>query len=58
MPALTQDGYFDYLGQRVPLFAIPFNRSTPILYYNEEVLRAKGEGLPPPGTTCAPRRPS
>jgi sn-glycerol 3-phosphate transport system substrate-binding protein len=32
VPALTQDGYFDYLGQRIPLFAIPFNRSTPILY--------------------------
>ncbi len=46
VPALTQDGYFDYLGQRVPLFAIPFNRSTPILYYNEEILRAKGIKVP------------
>ncbi len=42
VPALTQDGYFDYFGQKVPLFAIPFNRSTPILYYNPEMLRAKG----------------
>jgi sn-glycerol 3-phosphate transport system substrate-binding protein len=26
----------------VPLFAIPFNRSMPVMYYNEDMLKAKG----------------
>ncbi len=48
IPALTQDGYFDYGSQTVPLFALPFNRSTPICYYNERML--KEAGLTPPTT--------
>lgn len=48
IPALTQDGYFDYGGQKVPLFALPFNRSTPICFYNERML--KDAGLEPPKT--------
>lgn len=48
IPALTQDGYFDYLGQEVPLFALPFNRSTPIVYYNKRMFKEKG--LAPPTT--------
>lgn len=46
VPGLAQDGYFDYLGKKVPLFAIPFNRSTPILYYNKDMLEAKGVAVP------------
>ncbi len=48
IPALTQDGYFDYHGQEVPLFALPFNRSTPIVYYNKRMFKEKG--LSPPTT--------
>lgn len=48
IPALTQDGYFDYLGKEVPLFALPFNRSTPIVYYNKRMFKDKG--LEPPKT--------
>jgi sn-glycerol 3-phosphate transport system substrate-binding protein len=48
IPALTQDGYFDYGDQKVPLFALPFNRSTPICYYNERMF--KEAGLEPPKT--------
>ena len=48
IPALTQDGYFDYAGQEVPLFALPFNRSTPIVYYNRDLFEARG--LTPPTT--------
>lgn len=48
VPALTQDGYFDYLGQAVPLFSLPFNRSTPIVYYNKRLFREAG--LAPPNT--------
>ncbi len=48
IPALTQDGYFDYMGQEVPLFALPFNRSTPIVYYNKRMFKDKG--LEPPKT--------
>ena len=48
IPALTQDGYFDYLGQEVPLFSLPFNRSTPIAYYNKRLFEEKG--LEPPKT--------
>lgn len=46
VPGLTQDGYFDYVGKKVPLFAIPFNRSTPILYYNKDMLEQKGVKVP------------
>lgn len=48
IPALTQDGYFDYAGRQVPLFALPFNRSTPILFYNQDIFAAAG--LEPPET--------
>jgi sn-glycerol 3-phosphate transport system substrate-binding protein len=49
LPAQSQHGYFDYLGKSAaPLFALPFFRSTPILYYNAEMLQAKG--VRPPGT--------
>ncbi|MGH7331150.1 MAG: ABC transporter substrate-binding protein [Candidatus Rokuibacteriota bacterium] len=47
LPAQTQNGYFDYLGKPAPpLFALPFFRSTPILYYNAEMLAAKGVKVP------------
>ena len=48
IPALTQDGYFDYAGRQVPLFALPFNRSTPILFYNRDIFAEAG--LEPPNT--------
>jgi len=44
--AISQHGYFEYYGKQVPLFAIPFNRSTPLLYYNHDMLRAKGVKAP------------
>ncbi len=46
--ALNQDGYFDYLGEKTFLFAIPFNRSTPIMYTNKGMLASKG--VKPPKT--------
>lgn len=47
LPGQTQNGYFDYLGKKpAPLFALPFFRSTPILYYNTEMLAAKGVKVP------------
>jgi sn-glycerol 3-phosphate transport system substrate-binding protein len=47
LPAQTQNGYFDYLGKPAPpLFALPFFRSTPILYYNADMLAAKGVKVP------------
>ena len=47
VPGLTQAGYFDYLGKKpAPLFALPFFRSTPILYYNADMLAAKGVKAP------------
>src|SRR6185369_17664180 len=47
VPGLTQAGYFDYLGKKpAPLFALPFFRSTPILYYNADMLAAKGVKVP------------
>ena len=47
VPGLTQAGYFDYLGKpAAPLFALPFFRSTPILYYNADMLAAKGVKVP------------
>lgn len=48
IPALTQDGYFDYAGLDVPLFALPFNRSTPILFYNRDIFARAG--VQPPDT--------
>jgi len=44
--ALSQHGYFDYYGKQVPLFAIPFNRSMPVMYYNKDLLDAKGVKVP------------
>ena len=39
--------YFDYLGKpAAPLVALPFFRSTPILYYNADMLAAKGVKVP------------
>lgn len=48
IPALTQEGAFETYGQPVPLVSLPFNRSTPILYYNEAML--KQAGVEPPKT--------
>lgn len=44
--ALSQHGYFEYYGKPVPLFAIPFNRSMPVMYYNKDLLDAKGVKVP------------
>jgi sn-glycerol 3-phosphate transport system substrate-binding protein len=46
VPALSQHGYFEYYGKSVPLFAIPFNRSMPVMYYNKDLLDAKGVKVP------------
>jgi len=47
LPGQTQHTYFDYLGKpQPPTFALPFFRSTPILYYNAEMLAAKGIKVP------------
>jgi len=43
---LSQHGYFDYYGKSVPIFAIPFNRSMPVMYYNKDMLDAKGVKVP------------
>jgi len=41
LPGQTQHTYFDYLGKPpAPLVALPFFRSTPILYYNADMLAA------------------
>ena len=49
LPGQTQHTYFDYLGKApAPLVALPFFRSTPILYYNADLLAAKG--VKPPST--------
>lgn len=48
IPALTQEGYFDTGSQKVPLVALPFNRSTPIAYYNVRMF--KEAGVSPPKT--------
>ena len=43
----TQNTYFDYLGKpAAPLMVLPFFRSTPILYYNADMLAAKGVKVP------------
>lgn len=47
LPGQTQHTYFDYLGKpAAPLVALPFFRSTPILYYNADMLAAKGVKVP------------
>src|SRR5574341_1235144 len=47
LPGQSQHGYFDYLGKPpAPLFALPFFRSTPILYYNADMLAARGVKVP------------
>jgi sn-glycerol 3-phosphate transport system substrate-binding protein len=47
LPGQTQHTYFDYLGKPpAPLVALPFFRSTPILYYNADMLAAKGVKVP------------
>ena len=43
---LSQHGYFEYFGKQVPLFAIPFNRSMTVMYYNKDLLDAKGVKVP------------
>jgi sn-glycerol 3-phosphate transport system substrate-binding protein len=49
LPGQSQHGYFDYLGKpQPPVFSLPFFRSTPILYYNADMLAAKG--VKPPAT--------
>jgi sn-glycerol 3-phosphate transport system substrate-binding protein len=45
LPPLAQHGSFSG-GDRKPLFAIPFNRSIPIMYANGDVLRARGVDVP------------
>lgn len=47
VPALAQSGGF-LDGDKRPLFGLPFNRSTPIAYYNKTVFRELG--LAPPRT--------
>ena len=47
VPALAQAGAF-VGGAARPLWALPFNRSTPIAYYNKDVFRELG--LAPPTT--------
>jgi sn-glycerol 3-phosphate transport system substrate-binding protein len=47
VPALAQDGAFVRGGER-PIVALPFNRSTPIAYYNKEIFEKLG--LRPPTT--------
>ena len=47
LPGQTQQTYFDYLGKPpAPLFALPFFRSTPLLYYNADMLQSKGVSVP------------
>src|SRR5262245_25241578 len=49
LPGQTQHTYFDYLGKpAAPLVALPFFRSTPILFYNADLLAQKG--VKPPTT--------
>lgn len=52
VPALSQAGTFADGGER-PLYALPFNRSTPIAYYNRDVFEEAG--LSPPTTWEAMR---
>lgn len=47
VPALAQEGTFAGGGER-PLVCLPFNRSTPIAYYNRDIFRELG--LAPPRT--------
>jgi len=49
LPGQTQHTYFDYLGKpAASLVALPFFRSTPILFYNADLLAQKG--VKPPTT--------
>lgn len=43
---LSQHGGYEYFGKKVPLFAMPFNRSTPIMYTNKDMLDEKGTAVP------------
>lgn len=45
VPSLTQEGMFGAAAGR-PTFALPFNRSTPVLYVNEPMLAAEGVEVP------------
>ena len=45
---LTQEGALQYFDQQAYTFAIPFNRSTPIMYINQDMFDAKG--IKPPDT--------
>lgn len=47
VPALSQEGCF-LDGASRPIYGLPFNRSTPIVYYNKNVFRELG--LAPPRT--------
>lgn len=46
VPGLSQSGGYEYFGKEVPLFAMPFNRSTPIMYTNKDMLDKKGLAVP------------
>lgn len=48
VPALAQPGTFEALGAAPPLCGLPFNRSTPIAYYNRRMLDEAG--VRPPET--------
>ncbi len=48
IPALAQPGTFESLGAPLPLCGLPFNRSTPIAYYNRRMLDQAG--VQPPNT--------
>jgi sn-glycerol 3-phosphate transport system substrate-binding protein len=45
VPALAQEGSY-FGGDREPLVAIPFNRSTPIMYLNGKILAERGVAIP------------
>ena len=46
VPGLSQPGGYEYFGKEPPLFAMPFNRSTPIMYTNKDMLDKKGLAVP------------
>ncbi len=45
---LSQEGALEYYGEQAYTFAMPFNRSTPIMYINQDMFDAKG--IKPPTT--------
>ena len=53
VPALAQSGAFRG-GEALPLYGVPFNRSTPLMYCNGEIFTK--EGLRPPETWDEMRR--